>query len=198
MAIERQVAMCCLEHPESPPLRESTFRAKATSAWHGVVAPVRIAAGRVPLRDPRSRWMKLTMSVLALSYTDRDPVCRLSWVFVFPHADDLPAGVTQALVSVHVALLVAVDFRRPELCVRSSSLPVVLRTAVPETPVHEDRDFDPGKHQVSCSSNRRQRARGHSVAQTEGVHRRPQRELRTSIPTTVRAHHRPRTRTGCP
>lgn len=142
--------------------------------------------------------MKLMMSVLALSYAGRDSDCCLGWVFVFPYADDLPASVAQALISIRVALLVAVDFRRPELCGGSSSLPVVLRTAVPEAPVHEDCHLDSGKNEVSCSSDRAQRARGHSVAQAEGVDRRPQRELRTSISTTVRAHHRPRTRTGCP
>lgn len=59
-------------------------------------------------------------------------------VFVLPDSDDLPASFMEASICIGVASLVALDLGNPEVGVLLGG-PVMVRAAVPEAPVKEDR-----------------------------------------------------------
>jgi hypothetical protein len=67
---------------------------------------------------------------------------------VFPDTDDFPTGVAESLISVGIAPFVSVDLGGPKLGRRSGRLPVVIRTAMPKTPIQEHRYLRPRKDEV--------------------------------------------------
>jgi hypothetical protein len=81
------------------------------------------------------------------------PPLILSCEFVPPDAKDAPAGAAEGAVDETVAGYVAGDLGFPELRV-AFGLGGVDRTAVPETAVHEDGEFELGENEVRFAEDR--------------------------------------------
>jgi hypothetical protein len=72
-------------------------------------------------------------------------------VFVFPESHDRPPALLQLARCLGVSASIALDLGGPELGVRLSD-GVMLRAAMPEAPVDEDREPQSGKHDVGGPS----------------------------------------------
>lgn len=116
---------------------------------------------------------------------------------MLPDTNTDPAGFCQSFIGVAVAGTVRGDLVRPKPGVRRRDR-VMIGAAVPEAPVQEDCDPSGGEDQVSGPPKARQGSAGHSVAQAEGVHRRPEREFRLGVASTIGLHARTRAGRGCP
>ena len=107
--------------------------------------------------------------------------------FVFPDADWGPTGCSEAGVGVGVAGSVAGDLGFPVLGV-AAGLGAVLRAAVPEAAVHEDRHPQAREHQVSFAANIGQRPAVHEVAQATPVQRRADEPFRSRVAGSLFRH----------
>ncbi len=139
----------------------------------GIPGPLRSSAHDAGRRRPRNGGL--------------DGGGRLPWVVVLPEAEDRPSRFPQGSVRVPVPRDIGGDLLGPERLVRRGRR-VVLRAAVPEAPVDEDRDPWPAENQVGRAPQARQRPRIHAVSQAESMDRRAQPELRSRIPAPVRLH----------
>jgi hypothetical protein len=82
------------------------------------------------------------------SYEPRYAGSCLAWLFVFPDADDCPAGRVESAAGVGVSLAVAGDLRLP-VPVVDPGLYAVLGTAMPKAAIDEDRHVRAGEDDVS-------------------------------------------------
>src|SRR4051812_43056555 len=78
-------------------------------------------------------------------------------VFMLPNSNHEPALGLKKSIRLTIALPVLDDLLRPIIGVGGGP-PVVLWTAVPETPIKENRDLRLGEHQVRSPAHGRQRA----------------------------------------
>lgn len=79
------------------------------------------------------------------------------YVFVFPDADDEPAGLGQSFVGVSIASHVSIELLRPPLCV-SFGRGFVLGAAVPKAAIDEHRNFGGAEDDVGASPHPGQHA----------------------------------------
>ena len=103
-----------------------------------------------------------------------------AWVLVLPGPNDGPACLCKPLVGVAVTPPVALDFLGPPVAVVARPVAVPW-TAVPEAAVDEHGDTQPWEHEVGASAEPWQGRSVNEVAQTEGVHRPADRELRRGV-----------------
>jgi len=90
-------------------------------------------------------------------------------ILVLPDANYAPSPLGQQSVSLGVTFLCSPNLLGPEAGVRNRHR-VVLRTAVPETAIHEDRHFCPREYEIRSSANRFERTVRDSVAQPQRVY----------------------------
>ena len=107
-----------------------------------------------------------------------------------------PASASRASVSRSRARI-PVDLVGPELRVGRGD-GVVLGAAVPEAPVEEDRDLRRREDEIGGATKPRQRPRRDTVAKTQAVDGRSQRQLGFGVPAAVGTHASARLRRGCP
>lgn len=108
---------------------------------------------------------------------------------MLPNPHDNPAHPSQQSIRIQVSCAIAFDLGPPPFGVvhRPSH---VAWTAVPETTIHEHRDFSSGKRQI-CSSPRPRQRPIHSIAKSEGVDNRPKGELRRGVAPRRSLHATP-------
>jgi hypothetical protein len=98
--------------------------------------------------------------------------------------------LSQEIIGLNVSHAVALDLLLPELRVLLSRA-VVVRATMPITSVNENSHFSPEKDKVSRTSNFRQWARGHTIAQPLFVKYGTQNPFWPGISPLVSAHHSP-------
>jgi hypothetical protein len=113
---------------------------------------------------PRAEGSSIAFPDRILDYSRRS-----DGVFVLPDSDDLPTSFAEAAICFGIASLVSLNLGDPEVGVLLR-WPVVLRTAMPETPVEEDSDFGPGEDDIGSATNLGNGTQADSVPQAKRVH----------------------------
>mgnify|MGYP001227613457 CR=1 FL=1 len=108
-------------------------------------------------------------------------------VLMLPDPDDLPTVVVENPVGFLVTFHVPLDLGLPEVGVGPRS-DVMLRTAVPEASVDEDRDPCCAEDEVRCPAEILYRSGIDSEAEAEPVHKRPDPQLRGCVASSVPLH----------
>lgn len=118
-------------------------------------------------------------------------------IFVFPDSDDLPASFSEAAICVGVARLVSLDLSNPEVGVllRGS---MMLRAAMPEASVKEDRDLGPSENDVCGTTDLRHWAQPYAVAHAQSMQGRAERKLWPCVTALIATHHIADGEGGCP
>lgn len=111
---------------------------------------------------------------------------------MLPEPEHRPAGISQKPVGLVVTVAISLDLRRPIPGIRARRRAMLL-APVPVTTVHEHSHLRTGEHQVSAPIQAGERTSIDPIAETQRVSGAADRELGSSVPTSV-AHHR---RTGC-
>ena len=112
-------------------------------------------------------------------------------VRVLPHPHDTDPEALEPLSGVEIARLGPPDLLPPELDT-GLRLHVVIRTTVPEAPVHEDIETDAGERQVRPSAAIEREGLIDPEPEPTGVEDRSERQLRTGVPAPVGPHGPPR------
>lgn len=105
---------------------------------------------------------------------------------MLPNAYHYPSLLPEFHVGVGIPPTVRLDLISPPVCVLFRPR-AVLRTAVPEAPVDEDRDSLAGEGDVGATTEVRQGV-VHAKAETAAVKQRPKRGLGGGIPLSLRLH----------
>lgn len=130
------------------------------------------------------------MPVLLIRKNLFHTLCGLLDGLVLPHADNLPAGVSEPPIDPTVAFDVPLELRDPVVRVRPWHVPV-LWALMPEAPVNHGDDFVAGEHDVASHPDV---TRLDPVVLpkpvTPSVERRPETHLRLRVRPTVALHGR--------
>lgn len=106
---------------------------------------------------------------------------------MLPDPDYCPSSALEQAIGFLITRSVLRDLGGPEFGIRPGDC-VMHWAPVPEAAVYEDGDVATGKDKVGSPVKRREWARVDPIAQSEGMDRAPNCQLRPCVTTTVRLH----------
>lgn len=115
------------------------------------------------------------------------PSGNLRCVLMFPGADHRPALGNQRGPELSISLTVTLNFRSPVFSIGLRWL-MMLRTAMPETPIDKNCHPGPRKNDIGRVSPLRHRAVVHPIPQTTSVKNRAKLQLRPGIAAAIGLH----------